>query len=482
MLNSGEETFKKVVIASANPLFGRGLERLLIQRWGRRAVQIRLTADLQATLAAMDDWKPDLVIVDYDDRAIHRAEFLSHFVSGDRPMQVLLASLQASGEMVAYDRRTLTTAQMEDWLALNGPPAFPEGKKDAPAARHLDPGRRKGGSMRHYVIVGFLVGIMTVIVYVFLTNVGLLPEQASLQAQPIDRLFHAEFLVISFLFSLITVFLLYSVIVFRKRAGEPDRGANFKGSNKLEVVWTVVPLITVLVFSYYGSQNLAETRRVDPQAMVINVTAGQWFWSFEYPDQGVSATSLHVPVNRQILFRLTSQDVIHSFWVPQWRVKQDVLPGENMVRELRVTPTETGEFTLLCAEMCGGAHAYMTAPVVVMEREEFSQWLQEQATTSAAGPVELGRKLAESNGCTACHKLDGSKGIGPTWKGLYESQVQLTGGETVSADEQYLHTAIVDPNAQIPAGFQPNIMPQNYSQKLSEEEISALVEFIQSLK
>ncbi len=336
--------------------------------------------------------------------------------------------------------------------------------------------------MKHYVIVSIMVAVMTVIVYVFLLNIGLLPEQASLEAAPIDRLFHAEFLVISFLFSLITSFMLYSLIIFRRRSGQSEQGANIKGSNRLEIAWTIIPLLTVMGFAYFGAQNLAETRRVDPQAMVVNVTAGQWFWSFEYPDYGITSTELHVPVNKQLLLRMTSQDVIHSFWVPQWRVKQDVLPGENLIKELRVTPTETGDFTVLCSEMCGGAHAYMTAPVVVLEQAAFTNWVQGQLSATTANPAELGAKLAETNGCVACHSIDGSKGIGPTWQGLYKSQVTLESGETVTANEQYLHTAIVEPDAQVHAGFPAGVMPQNYAERLNEEEISALVEYIKTLK
>jgi cytochrome c oxidase subunit II len=226
---------------------------------------------------------------------------------------------------------------------------------------------KKRGNMKHIVIVGVLVIVSTVLVSFLLNNIGL-PAAASLQAGPIDQLLNTHIFLISFLFSLITVFLVYSIVVFRKRAGEPDDGAHFSGSHRLEIAWTLIPLATVLYISYIGSQSLAEVRRVDPQAMVVNVTAGQWFWSYEYPEHGITSPSLYLPVDRQVLLRLSSQDVIHSFWVPEFRVKQDVLPGENLVKELRFTPTIIGEYVNRCAEMCGGAHAYMNSPVIVLDQ------------------------------------------------------------------------------------------------------------------
>ncbi len=217
MTSSGQTKPQRVVIASANPLFGRGLEKLLKRRWGTDGVEIRMAATLNETMSLMDQWKPDVVVVDYDDRNIHRSEFLSHFVSGDQPMQVMLVSLQASGAVVVYDRRSLTPAQMEDWFTpAQSPPApeiEPEIKKKDRQAETLIRERKRSGGMRHYLIVSFLVAVMTVLVYMFLLNSNLLPMAASLEAQPIDRLFRAEFLVISFLFSLITMFMLYSLIV-----------------------------------------------------------------------------------------------------------------------------------------------------------------------------------------------------------------------------------------------------------------------------
>jgi cytochrome c oxidase subunit 2 len=153
-----------------------------------------------------------------------------------------------------------------------------------------------------------------------------------------------------------------------------------------------------------------------------------------------------------------------------------------MVKEMRITPSETGEFKVLCAEMCGGAHAYMTSDVRVMEREEFDQWVTSQQAAAESDPVVLGEQLSDSNGCFACHTTDGVDRIGPTWQGLYGSERQLVSGEMLIADEEYLHTAIVDPDVHIPEGYAPNIMPKNYEQVLEEGEINAIIEFIKSLE
>jgi cytochrome c oxidase subunit II len=480
MTNLQEESPQRVVIASANPLFGKGLEKLIKQRSTDRPVEIRIISSMSDTLQTVEHWQPDLVIVDYDDRTIDRHEFLNYFVSGDQPMQVMLVSLQASGAVVVYDRKTLTPEELEDWLnpLWRSKPALVMETETVVEKTE----NRKRGNMKHFVIVGVLVIISTVLVNLLLNNIGLFPVAASLQAGPIDRLFSTHFFFISFLFSLITVFLVYSVVVFRKRAGEPDDGVHFSGSHRLEIAWTIVPLATVLYIAFIGSQNLSETRRVDPQAMVVNVTAGQWFWSYEYPEHGITSPSLYLPVDRQVLLRLSSRDVIHSFWVPEFRVKQDVLPGENLVKELRFTPTIVGEYVNRCAEMCGGAHAYMNSPVIVLDQADFDAWLDEESGQVTQDPAVLGLRVSEQNGCIACHSVDGSTSVGPTWLGLYGSERQLVDGRTLIADEDYLHIGIVDPNEHVVTGYPPNVMPRNYDELLTDQQIANIIAYIRSLE
>lgn len=334
--------------------------------------------------------------------------------------------------------------------------------------------------MKHFLAVAVLVVIVTVGVNAFLSSIPLLPAQASVQAVPIDNLFGLHIKVISFLFALIVVFLLYSVVVFRRRPGETGDGDHFEGHTGLEIVWTLAPLATVLYFSYLGAQALAETRRVDPQAMEVKVIASQWSWRFEYPEYGVTSTTLNLPVNRQALLKLTSTDVIHSFWVPEFRVKQDALPGETMVKELRITPTQLGEYKVRCAELCGLSHAYMVSPVVVMEQADFDAWIAGEAGAVVEDPVERGKKWAAEYGCAGCHSIDGSVIVGPSWKGLSGKQETLADGTTVTVDDAYLIESIRAPGAKIVQGFQ-NIMP-NLSSQMTDEQIADLVAYIKSLK
>jgi len=463
---------RRVLIASTNPLFDRGLQKLMEERSGSQSLLFRTTSNMKETVQALEDWQPDLVVVDYDDQAINRSEFLTYFVSGDQPMQVMLVSLQADGEVVIYDRRTLTTAQAADWLDFHGyaSPTF-QGKKEL----------RKGRDMKHFVIASTLVILGTIVFYALLRVIGLLPTEASLQAVSIDRLFNVHFLLISFFFSLVVVFLIYSLVVFRRKPGQIEVGKHITGSTPLEITWTVIPLGIVLILSYLGSVSLAEIRRIDPQAMVVKVTAGQWFWKFEYPDYGITSSTLYLPVNRQVLLKMTSVDVIHSFWVPEFRVKQDVLPGANLVKELRITPTKIGSYTVMCAELCGGKHAEMTSPVIIVNQTDFDQWVKTEST-AMNDPVGRGQKYIKENGCTGCHSIDGSKLVGPTFMGLFGHSVQLADGASVTADQNYLKESILEPNAKIVKGFPPNIMPKNYGQALTEDQVNDIIAFLESIK
>jgi cytochrome c oxidase subunit 2 len=335
--------------------------------------------------------------------------------------------------------------------------------------------------MRHFVIVGVLVLLLSILTFWGLEAVGLMPVQASLQAQTVDWMFRLEMAVISFLFALIVVPLVYSLLVFRRKPGDTSDGEHIEGNTRLEVTWTVLPLITVLVFSYLGAVTLGETRRLDPNAMVVNVTAFQWGWRFEYPDYGIQSNKLYLPANRQVVLKMNSNDVIHSFWVPEFRIKQDVVPGRTT--EYRITPVRIGEYKVRCAEICGASHAYMESPVVVVSQTDFQKWVQEsvaaQAATSGPDP-KRGEKLYNELGCKACHSIDGSKGVGPTWKGLWGEQVKLSDGTTVVADEAYIIESIRQPQAKIVAGFEQQAMPAFTT--LTDAEIADLIAFIQTLK
>jgi len=335
--------------------------------------------------------------------------------------------------------------------------------------------------MRHFVVVGILVVVMSVVGYLGLNAVGLMPVQASAQAGPIDRLWNLELMTISFLSALILVPMAYSLIVFRRKKGDTTDAEHVEGNTNLEITWTILPLFIVMVFAYLGAGNLAEIRSVDPEAMVVKVTGLQWSWSFEYPAYGGVATEeLHIPEGKQILLQMTSRDVIHSFWVPEFRVKQDLVPGR--ITELRITPTLIGNYKVRCAEICGTSHAYMEKPVVVSTQADFDVWMTEQiklAEEAAATPEGHGQALVAANGCAACHTTNGAAGIGPTWFGLAGSQVELTDGSVVTADDAYIHESIKAPQAKIVAGFENQLMP---TYGFEDTDINDIVAYIKTLK
>ena len=333
--------------------------------------------------------------------------------------------------------------------------------------------------MKHFAIVTILILLCTFLVYFGLVSLGLLPQQASQQAVSIDKLFNIHIWLISFVFSLIVVIMTYSLVVFRRQEGDTGDGAHITGNNRLEVIWTLVPLGLVIVIAYIGAMSLAEVQRIDPSAMVVKVIGGQWFWKFQYLDYGFSSDKLFLPVNKQVDLQMTSQDVIHSFWVPEFRVKQDLVPGRTT--DLRITPTKVGVYKVSCAELCGASHAYMESAVNIVSQEEFDEWVTAQKNAAPVDPVLQGQQIAQQTGCANCHSIDGSKKTGPTWKGLADSKVLLSDGSSVTADTTYLSTSIVNPNIQVVSGFRANVMP-SFANTLDQTEVAALIAYIQSLK
>ena len=337
--------------------------------------------------------------------------------------------------------------------------------------------------MRHFVIVGIFVIVVAILMYIGLDSAGLMPAQASAQAADIDWMWNLELMAISFLFALITVPLVYSLIVFRRRKGDTTDAEHMEGNTRLEIAWTIVPLFIVLAYAYIGAVNLAETRRLDPDAMVVRVIGLQWSWTFEYPSvNGLTVVSdeLHLPVGRQVLLRMTSNDVIHSFWVPEFRVKQDLVPGR--ITELRVTPILEGDYKVRCAELCGTAHYSMEKPVIVSSQEEFDAWMEQQlelAEEASQTPEGRGQALVVANGCAACHSINGAPGIGPTWFGLFGRQERLTDGSVVTVDEEYIHESIVAPQAKIVAGFENQLMPVY---QFTDEQVADIIAYIKTLR
>jgi cytochrome c oxidase subunit 2 len=337
--------------------------------------------------------------------------------------------------------------------------------------------------MRHFIINAILVVAATLLVYAGINAAHVLPVAAATQATTIDWLFDLQWKAISFLFSLIVVPLAYSLIVFRRRKGDVTDAAHVEGNTALEISWTVLPLMAVVGLAYIGGISLADTLRVDPQAMEARVTGFQWAWKFSYPAYpDVQTDTLYLPINKQVALRMNSLDVIHSFWVPEFRLKQDLVPGQET--SLRITPDRLGEYKVRCAELCGTSHSYMQAAVIVMTQEGFDKTLgdlqaqAEAAAASGAPDATRGQRVYETGGCKACHSIDGSPLIGPTWLGLFGSEVTLADGASVKADEAYLTESIRNPNSQIVAGFNPG-MPQL---PLTDLQVKDLIEFMKTLR
>jgi len=335
--------------------------------------------------------------------------------------------------------------------------------------------------VKHFIAVAVLVVLVTAVISVAIGGIeNVLPMRASEQGVFVDRLLGIELQLIVFLFSLIMVVLLYSVVVFRRRPDDEGDGAYFHGHTKLEVLWTVIPLGVVLVLATVSAQYLGKMESADPDEMVVNVVGFQWDWRFEYPEYGITATELNLPLDQQVRFEMKSEDVIHSFWVPEFRIKQDLVPG--MTTTLRIRPTEPGQYWVRCAELCGTRHSYMNRVVNVREAADFAAWVSaEQAAVGGLAPEELGAKVAQENGCLSCHSVDGSQLVGPSWLGTYGSARPLADGTVVAADDAYLRQAILEPNARIVEGYPANVMPQDFGERLDEEEINALIAYIRSL-
>jgi cytochrome c oxidase subunit 2 len=337
--------------------------------------------------------------------------------------------------------------------------------------------------MRNFVIVGILVVAMTFLTYFGLSAAHLMPIEASVQAGYVDWMWNLELIAMAFLFSLIAVPMFYSFVVFRRKKGDTTDAEHVEGNTTLEIVWSIVPLFLVLLFAYLGAVNLSDTLREDPNATVVKVTGIQWSWKFEYPAvEGiiVSSDELHLVKGKQVLLQMTSNDVIHSFWVPEFRVKQDLVPGR--ITQLRITPNLIQNFKVRCAELCGTSHAYMEKPVVVSSQEDFDAWMAtqvEEAKKLAATPEGAGQLLVQSNGCGACHSINGAAGIAPTWFGLFGSQVHLSDGRVVTADEAYLTESIKTPQAKIVAGFETQLMP---TYGFADDQISNIVAYIKTLR
>ena len=299
-----------------------------------------------------------------------------------------------------------------------------------------------------------------------------LPEAASTMASEIDSLFTFVNVVSAVFFVGVVTAILW--FMYRYRRQDPaERPSPVKESQLLEISWIVIPTILVLLVFNWGFKSFVAQKTIPDNAYEIQVQARSWGWSFEYPN-GVTTDTLYVPADEPVKTTMSSQDVIHSFYVPAFRVKQDVLP--NRYTSVWFEATKEGTYDLFCTEYCGRNHSEMDAEVKVVSRTRFDEWLESAATPDDIPLPELGEKLYTQQGCQGCHSLDGSDMVGPTWKGLYgKTDHQMADGSTVTADANYLRESILQSGAKVVEGYQ-NVMP-SYS-NLSEREVAGLIEFM----
>jgi cytochrome c oxidase subunit 2 len=335
--------------------------------------------------------------------------------------------------------------------------------------------------MKKFIVPILSTIVLSAVLIALFLNYDLTPILASREGAGIDTLLQALFIVASVVFSLVMSFVVYSVVAFRRRPDDMEDAEPVHGHLGLEIAWTVIPLIAVVVLAIWGTVVLLDiTGQPGQEELLIEVIGVQWAWSFDYPEYGFTSTDLVLPIDRQALLHIRSVDVIHSFWVPEFRVKIDAIPG--VVNEVRITPSEMGEYVAYCSELCGTAHAYMTAPVHVLQQAEFEEWVAEQQALAAEQPegTASGAQYAQEQGCLGCHSTDGSMLVGPTFQGLYGSWRMFEDGTAAVADDEYLIQSIIDPGAQIVQGYS-NVMRQDYADLLGEDELQALVEFIREL-
>lgn len=302
-----------------------------------------------------------------------------------------------------------------------------------------------------------------------------LPEAASSIAPEVDSLFLFVTSVSGIFLLGVTGAMLY--FVYRYRRQHPgERPEPVEESRALEVSWIVVPTILVLLVFNWGFKGYVNMSVNPSGAYEIQVQAQQWNFLFEYPN-GVTSDTLYVPEGRDVKMKMSSADVLHGFYIPEFRVKYDILP--NRYTSVWFNAEKKGDYTLFCTEYCGKDHSEMDKVVRVVSESEFDDWLESAATPEDIPLPKLGEKLYSQRGCNSCHSLDGSKKVGPSFQGLYGMENhKMSDGSAVTVDENYLRQSILKPEKRIVKGYD-NLMPGSYS-SLSERQLSGLIEFIKT--
>jgi cytochrome c oxidase subunit 2 len=318
--------------------------------------------------------------------------------------------------------------------------------------------------------IGIVVAIPVTLVAVL---IPWLPTSASEEMDRIEFVYWFATVICIGIFALVMAVIIYSVITFRAPPDDESDGPSIHGHTGLEVIWTLVPAILVVAIGVLSAVVLSQNGNAGTNPLKVNVFAQQFAWRFEYPQQDkLRSGELVLPVGRTVEFDMTSADVIHSFWIPEMGQKQDLVPG--IQTSILVTPKRTGTFTLICTELCGLGHATMRAPVRVLSRADFAAWVKEKQ--SGGGEGGTGAALFTSAGCGSCHAFApaGATGkIGPSLDDL--AAAAEAAGQDVDV---FTRESIVDPGKVVADGYSDGVMPGNYGESYSAEEIDALVQYL----
>jgi cytochrome c oxidase subunit 2 len=301
-------------------------------------------------------------------------------------------------------------------------------------------------------------------------------KEASSFVEGVDFTFALIFGISLFFLVGITVVMIYFVVKYHHKKN--PKATDIEGNFSLEVLWTVIPTILVMVMFYFGWSGYKQMRIVPKDAIVVEATGRMWSWSFKYENGKVSDT-LVVPINKAVKLDLMSDDVIHSLFIPAFRVKEDLIPGDT--NYLWFEAREIGSYHILCAEYCGDRHAYMVSKVDVLPMDMYEEWYNTKIDTS--NKLLMGENLLKSNACLSCHSIDGSRLVGPSFKGFFDGEAEvIENGEekTVEKDIEYFKNSVTDPDMQVVKGFNAGMMVP-YPDKFTEEDYSNMIEYIKSL-
>jgi cytochrome c oxidase subunit 2 len=351
-------------------------------------------------------------------------------------------------------------------------------------------------------VVASLIGIAIAL------NIHWFPPAADTASHKIDTLYDVLLICSVPVFVLVMTVAIYSVVKFRARPGDMRDGAPIHGNTRLEIIWVTIPFLMVTGLAIYGWVVLNDVEAKKPNERIINVVGQQFTWHFQYAKNGATADPgpcggtgpNQVTVNQLVLqkdepvyFKICSKDVIHSFWVPEFRLKQDAVPG--LKTHMRLTPNKLGNYTVVCTELCGLGHSTMRSPVHVVNPQQFATWFRQQVRPTAAGTpsgggggggaaaTAQGKQLFQANGCGGCHTLAdaGANGtVGPNLNKI-DADAAKYGKQLGQSPQQYIFNSIKTPTAFTVPGFPKGVMPSTFGQQLSPQQITALVKYLQSV-